>query len=698
MTKSLRHPPGLAQSGQATPFQGEVKREIMAVVFDWKFWLKVLGILGAGLWIYAPVFHGDWLMDDDLYITNNHLLADPARLEKAWFQPGSFIEYYPIEQTVQWIQWQLWKNDTLGYHLTNLGLHLLSALLIWRLLTKFNLRRAWLGGLIFAIHPALVESVAWIVELKNTLSLPPFLLAMCFYIDYERYHRKRDYLLALMSFLVAMLCKVSMASFPAVILLYVWWERGRIEWKDIKASLPFLFMSFVLVGLTLRSGMLFSETNRMMGLVPIDGFLSRVALIGESFSFYLATSLWPFGLLPLYPRWPVDSPSLLQLLPWPVGALAVLWFWRKRRTWGRHALLGFGFFFLTVAPFTGFILISYMRFTWVMDHFVYLPIIGLIGLVVAGLDLLEKRFSSPLPFQVRAVLGLVLIGLAWNSHRYAEKFVDQETLWNYTIQRNPNAWPAYSNLGSILLEKDQLPQARQLFEQALQLNPDYIEAHYNLGLTLLRLGQVPEAIDQMKQAAKLAPNNTEILFMLGRTLQRNGRIAEAIEQYQSSLPLLSDNPEIHARLGALFIQSGHFPEAVEEFRRTVQLVPTVASSHNDLGNAFYLTGQTAQAMTEYRQALQLNPSLVEAHNNLGGALQRAGQVKGAIEEYQVALWLAPNNPKLHANLGSALQQAGQIQEAIHHYKMALLLDPAYVEAKDRLAALQNLPPSEPTEK
>ena len=127
-----------------------------------------------------------------MYLSQNPLLHDPARLWKAWFQPGSFIEYYPLEQTVQWVQWQLWGNDTFGYHLTNVCLHLLGAFLVWRLLSKFGLRLAWLGGLIFAIHPMMVESVAWISELKNTLSLPPFLLAMCAWIDYEERGRKQD--------------------------------------------------------------------------------------------------------------------------------------------------------------------------------------------------------------------------------------------------------------------------------------------------------------------------------------------------------------------------------------------------------------------------------------------------------------------------------------------------------------------------
>jgi hypothetical protein len=171
---------------------------------NWKLHLlRAVLIVSAAFWVFAPSLHGDWLMDDDFYVTQNALLNDPARLWKIWFAPGSLIEYYPIEATVQSIQWHFWRMDTLGYHLTSLILHIASALLVWRLLSKFGLRLAWLGGFLFAIHPVTVESVAWISELKNTLSLPFFLLSVCSWIAYSEHGRSRDYLLALGLFIVA---------------------------------------------------------------------------------------------------------------------------------------------------------------------------------------------------------------------------------------------------------------------------------------------------------------------------------------------------------------------------------------------------------------------------------------------------------------------------------------------------------------
>jgi uncharacterized membrane protein YeaQ/YmgE (transglycosylase-associated protein family) len=212
----------------------------------WTTILQALVIAAAVLWIYQPVLHGDWLWDDDILVTDNAVVHDPSGLWKIWFDPGSMIDYQPLKVSVSWLQWQLWGNDTLGYHLTNVLLHIVGALLAWRLLSKFGLRLAWLGGLIFAIHPVQVESVAWIAELKNTLSLPLFLLAMCAWIDYDECGKSKDYFLALGLFLAAMLCKPTMVMFPMVILVHAWWKRGRIRWNDVQASAPFFVVSLAL--------------------------------------------------------------------------------------------------------------------------------------------------------------------------------------------------------------------------------------------------------------------------------------------------------------------------------------------------------------------------------------------------------------------------------------------------------------------
>ncbi len=440
------------------------------------FLLRAGLLIGAGIWIYSPVLRGGWLWDDDLYITQNALMHDPARLWKTWFEPGSLVNYFPITATAQWVEWELWGNDTLGYHLVNLGLHLLNSFLVWRLLAKFRLRLAWVGGLIFAIHPTAVESVAWICELKNTLSLVPLLMAMLAWIDHEESPSRGRYFLALGWFIVAMLCKTTGVMFPVVILLYAWWRRGRIAWNDLEASVPFFVVSLVLGAVTVFAEKHYFAVRLEQEVAPL-GFVSQLACAGLAISFYFSNCFWPVGLMPIYPKWDVRDPSLFQYLPWAVLAVALGWLWWRRERFGRHVLLGLGYFLINLAPFMGFATSGYMMFTWVMDHFLYVPIIGLIGVTVAALEQIDKaiRESRARSFEWAyiAVIAGGLALLAMKSHRYARNFTNLETLWTFAAaERFPESAEAQRNFAMALLHDGRLKEAAERFEAVLRIDPN----------------------------------------------------------------------------------------------------------------------------------------------------------------------------------------------------------------------------------
>jgi len=549
----------------------------------WPIVLPTLAIVAAILFIYGPVLHGGWLWDDDLYFAGNPLLRDPDRIWKAWFEPGSFIDYYPILETVEWFQWQLWGMDTLGYHLTSLALHLVSALLVWRLLSKFGLRLAWLGGLIFAVHPVQVESVAWIVELKNTLSLPPFLLALCAWIDYREHGKPRDYLLAVALFLFAMLCKITMAPFPATILLYEWWKRGSLGGKLVLSSLPFCLISLLLGFTEVWVGQVYLQNNHgTPDPSPIGNVFSHLACAGSTLWFYFTQYLLPIDVMPIYPHWTVDPPSPLQFVPWLLLGGVVAWSWTARRRWGRHVLLGIGFFVLFLAPFLGFFAVSFMSFTWVMDHFLYLPIIGLIGLTVAGLDCLEMKLPSPLrPYAIGLVTALLAL-LTYKSYRYAGMFLDSETLWTYELRQNPDAWPAYNILGNLQERQGQLPQAMDFYARALQIKPNYAEARYNLANVLREAGRLDEAAEQYRQAFTLRPNHGKAHNNLGIILAQQSRFAEAADQFRLALQTLPDNAEVHDNLGFCLERLGRSTEALDEYRQALRLDPNSTAARTNL--------------------------------------------------------------------------------------------------------------------
>jgi protein O-mannosyl-transferase len=625
---------------------------------NWKLLLRALAIVLAGLWIYWPVLHGDWLWDDNLYLTENPLLNDPARLWKIWFVPGSLVEYYPITESFQWAQWQLFDNNTFGYHLTNIILHIFSALLVWRLLSKFGLRLAWLGGLIFAIHPMQVESVAWISELKNALSMPPFLLAMCAYIDYEENKKNRDYWLSLGFFLMAMLCKNSMALFPVVILLYAWWKRGRIGMSDLKASVPFFIISVTLAMITAWAGSRFIEIHNPStpAPAPMVGFFSQAALAGFTISFYFSKCFWPMGLLPIYPPWIVNHPSLIQFLPWPIFGAGIYWLWSKRQSWGRHALLGLGFFLLSLVPILGLIMVRYTTLVWSLDHLAYIPLLGLIGLTVASLGQIQEqlpKFTRPYGIAIVAVATTLLL---FTSHGYANAFVNSEALWTYTLQHGSESWEVRKNLGEALVQNGKFSAAMEQYELALRGDPDLVVVHNNMGEALLKASRYSEAANEFEQVLRIMPDSAIAHFNLGCCLQ----------------------------------QMSQMPEAIDQYRQAIQINSFYSDAHHKLGDLLLQTGQPPEAMDEYEKAVKLAPGDFEAHNNLGSILFKAGRFDEAIEHFAASLKINPNDAITHNNMGICLAKMERIPEAVAQFEAALKIKPDFINAQNNLAQMQEI--------
>jgi tetratricopeptide (TPR) repeat protein len=496
-------------------------------------WIRLgqaVGILVIGTAVFWPALHGTWVWDDQPEVIINNLLRDPDGWWKFWIAPPT-PDYFPLKSTLQWLLWQAWQDNALGFHVITLGLHLLSALLLVRLLRQLGLRHAWLGGLLFAIHPVVVESVAWIAELKNTSSLPPLLLAMSAYIEYDARRRKRDYCLALLWFLAAMLCKTSVVMLPAVLLLYAWWKRGRIGRDDIKASVPFFAVALALGLVTV-----WYQRYHSIGPEPLPmvGRPAQVARAGLALVFYLGKCLWPVGLVPVYPRWAVEPPSFLQFTPWLLLGATGFVAWRWRATWGRHVLLGLGFFGLNLVPVLGFVGMTYMRFSWVADHFVYVSLIGVVGLAVAGVGALFDRLAPGLRRYAIGGVVLVLVALAAQSYRDCAVYQSETVFWTYTLTRNPNVWQGHYDLGIALLNTRQPAEAVAHFEQALRLNPHSADIHYNLANALVQLHRLPEAIRHYEETLRLQPASADAHCNLGNALRESGQTAAEEEAARSS--------------------------------------------------------------------------------------------------------------------------------------------------------------------
>jgi len=583
-------------------------------------------IVLAAAWIYGPGLRGTWLWDDGLEIYQNAAVRSAAGWRTPWYAPVG-MDYLPLKSSLQWLEWRLWGDHVLGYHLANVALHVLGAFLIWRLLAKLGVRLAWIGGLLFAVHPVAVESVAWISEFKNVLSLPPLLCAMTAWIDYDRTGRPADRRRSLLWFAASMLCKSSAVMFPVILLLHAWWRRGRVGLADARATAPFWAVS---AGFGLVT--VWFQLRRAIGQAgPAADWADRLAQAGGGILHYGWKCLLPFRLAPVYPRM---TPGWLAMAGWIIAVALIAGLWMKRETWGRHALLGTGWFLINLIPVLGLIPLAYLRVSPFADHLAYLPLVGVVGLAAAALGAAEDAWGR------RALAGAgaaaVVLGLAWTSRGYAAIFRDERTLWSQAVARNPAAWLAWNNLGRLDLQEGRADLALPKIREAVRLQPDSAEAQANAGAALERLRQPLEAESHYREAIRLDP----------------------------------DLAGAHFDLGHFLLQSGRPIEAADEFRATLRLDPTRAAAHNNLGLALARLGRPDDAKREYEEALRLDPRLVEALLNLGNAAFRQGHPDEAAGFYRSALRIDPANAAAHQNLGAVLERLGQGDAARSEFQAA----------------------------
>src|SRR5688572_26054457 len=200
-------------------------------------WLG-MAVFALTLLAYLPALKGGFIWNDSDYVTAPELRTTEG-FWRIWFELGATEQYYPFLHSAFWLEQKLWGDSPVGYHLANILLHATSACLLAGILRRLAVPGAWLAAFLFALHPVYVESVAWISEQKNTLSLVFYLLAALLYLKFDRERSARAYVWATALFIVALLTKSVTATLPAALLVVVWWWRGRIELRtDVVPLLP----------------------------------------------------------------------------------------------------------------------------------------------------------------------------------------------------------------------------------------------------------------------------------------------------------------------------------------------------------------------------------------------------------------------------------------------------------------------------
>ena len=606
---------------------------------------------------YIPAMRGGFVFDDHVLIQGNWIIKARDGLHRFWFTTQA-PDYYPMTWSLWWLEWRWWGDNAAGYHVVNVLLHALNAILVWIILRRLKIPGAWLAGLVFAIHPVNVATAAWISEQKNTLSMLFYAAAIILYLRFDEEGRWRWYGFALAAFLLALLSKTAIVMLPVVLLLCVWWRRGRVRWNDVLRSLPFFVLSLVSGLATIW----FQHYRALRGhTYQTESFAARLATAGCAPWFYWYKAILPFDLSAVYPKWHIDAADWLSYLPGMalVGCFVVLW--RARGTWGRPLLFAFGYYVVTLFPVLGFFEQGFYRYSFVADQWQYPAIAAPIALAVAAAASIFRRMGEQHRLRERLAGIAVVIALGAATGIRGGIYADDETLWRDTLAKNPQGWIAHTNLGFALWQAGKVPEAVVHWEQALRINPNSAETHNDMGMALAQAGRTQDAINHFERALQIKPDYADAHNNLGLALAQAGRIQDAIGQFELALSFNVNDVEAHSNLGMTLARAGRFPEAIGRFE----------------------------------QALQIDSNYAEVHNNLALALWQVGRVQDAIRHWEQALRIKPDLAAAHRGLGDALFQAGKLREAIGHYEQALRIEPGVGDVQNRLAwLLATLVPAE----
>lgn len=548
---------------------------------DKKHLISLLIILAVGLIAYANSFGGDFVWDAAIIVESISHLRGPVlqnikyNFTHAFFDTsGDFNYYRPVTMLLFMLDYGIWGQNPVGYHLINFLLHFINACLIYLILFHYSRRRlpALFLSLIFITHPSATEAIAYIASMSDPLALA-FLLssALFFHFWLKGPGKRTDYIVSILIFILACFSKESSVMLPAFLLVHALAinsaGKGRIK-KTFFAIVPFFAVS---IGyLSLRYFILAAGKNTFFSETDI-GLLPRLIAAPAVIIRYAAAFMVPRTFImapPVMPETNMANPFVFIPVILVLAVLALTIKFYKSR-----AGLGAAWFFLFIFPVSGILPIN----SFFYNHWLYIPSAGLL-LVISELICRYKNIN-------RAALsaGALLIALCcFLTIRQNVYFRDDMTLYNKTIEKYPKYAMAHYNLGTVFGVMGSYEKAASCYQEAIRLDPEYTKAYYNLGILYKNRGLYNEAIELYKKAASINPNSFDIHNNLALTYILANQTDKAIPEFKEAMRINPRYAEGYSNLGALYLDKRSYGEARAMFKKALEIKPSLTFPRESL--------------------------------------------------------------------------------------------------------------------
>ena len=621
----------MSQQTENSNFAGQVQTAVTKKPWQWPN-TQIGLILALGLGVYLHTLHAPFIFDDFPCISDNPAIRDfsyftdyaKVRDLAIWEDIKNSFALRPVTYLTFALNYQFGQLNVFGYHLVNIAIHLLNAVLVY-LLARVTLRQAPLASsgmsvtrvtdfipllvaLLFVAHPLQTQAVTYIAQRFTSLSTLFYLATLLLYIAARtastQARRWSCYGLALFFAIAGMKTKEIAFTLPFMLLLYDLFfldggKRQRLLWLT-----PFFLTLMVIPG-------------TLLWLVATDGVVRPEWKIDQSLNLanahktsefdylktqfgvivtYLRLLFLPIGqnVIPAYPLAksffePKIIVSFFLLLTFFAGAirLALRSFQTGQRSPGRLIAFGILWFFITIAMSSSIIPLDVM----LLEYRVYLPSFGFFfALVVATTLAVDKGWLSSRLFYAASILIVLLLSAA-------------------TVARNN-------------MYNDKIV----LFRDVLAKNPEAIGAHIGLSHAFLESKRFAEALDELTIINIKIPNDPNMMSNYGYALAATGRLDEAIMQFRKALTISQDNAFAHANLGFSYLQVGRMAEAETEMLLALKLSPDFGAARFQLALLYEDQGRTGAAIAQYQELLKSypgNPQALERLQQLGAATSPA---------------------------------------------------------------------------
>ena len=566
----------------------------------------------------GAVLNGFSDVDDPRYVTDNvHVREGLTPGGIAWaFRSTEAANWHPLTWISHEVDTSLFGTGPAGPHAVNVLLHAAVIALLFLVLARATSRPglALTAAALVGLHPLRVESVAWIAERKDVLSMALAGATLLAYDRFVRDPRGRRLALVVVLYAASLLAKPMLVTLPLVLLLLdAWPYRRLLSPHDVARRLREKIALFVLAAGSAAVTVVAQSAGSAVESWDALSLGTRTANAIVSVVVYLRQIAWPTGLAFFYPHpglvapYQLSAPRVISALLLLVAISSAAWLLRRRAP---YLLVGWSWFLVTLVPVIGLVQVGEQGHA---DRYTYLPSIGLTIAVVWGVDALVERVRLRTAAATAAVV--VAAALASASFRQTRVWRDPRDVHRQALAHAERNYVAHNNLGVLLARDGRLDEAGAHFEAALAIVPGEPRAEDNLGTLLMRRGRVTEAIPHFTSALARSPD-PEIKNNLGNALIADGRPDEGIAMLREAIEARPDYALAHYNLAMALARRGRSEDALGEFDLTIRFDPGHAAAWAQRGLLRATLGRKAEAVADFRQALAIEPNWVEVREAL----------------------------------------------------------------------------------